>query len=252
MNTRSQIQQAGLALVISSTLLLAACQKQDSATGGDATADTPAATTSRTDGQEMKEMANEVAADAQEKAAEAEASVKKEADSMVAKMKAETQARIDEATAAREQAEADAARMKADAEAARAKAEAEAAKMQADAAEAKAGAEARMMSMQKEADSLLAKYSTQIGSLKTGASALKRIIDQNASMLPEGVQTKYRELESLVPQMSSLADSLKGYQGTDLNSIQSKLQADYGTAKDLYNDIREMLPAQYSAMLPSL
>jgi len=271
MKTRLNIFRASATLAFSSALLLVACQKKDS---GDkaAHATTPPAAAAESGEHQAGDMAAKSATDARKGAQDVMASVKNEADTMVAKaqqdaadqaekaekamakMKADAQAKLDEAAAARKMAEENAAKAKAKAEAdaAKAKAEAEMAKMEADAEAAKADAEARTASMQAQTAGLLEKYSAELSTLKKGASALKAIVDQNAALLPEGVQTKYKELDALIPELSSLANSLKSYQGTDLSGIQSKLQSDFGSARKIYNDIRDMLPAQYSAMLPNL
>lgn len=99
---------------------------------------------------------------------------------------------------------------------------------------------------------LLAKYSSQIDALTSGVAALKKVVDQNANLLPADVQTKYQELQTLVPQVTSLFSSLKGYQGADLAGIVSRIQTDLGSAQKLYGEIRGMLPPTMGGTVPKL
>jgi uncharacterized membrane protein YqiK len=268
MNSPIHPLRAGLVLAVSSTLLLAACQKSDS-TASSAPAQAPAAALAKNDVAAMQDAAAKVAADTKKQVDDLAASAKKEADAVVAKAQKEAgeQAAKAEEAMAKMKADAEAAKKqaaeqamalesKAKAEAAKKKADADAiaAKAAAAAAEKKAAAEAAASeaSLKDQASSMLSKYADEIGLLKTGAVALKKLVDQNANLLPENMRSSYSEFQALVPQISSMADSLKGYSGTDLAGMQSKLQTDLGSAKKLYNDLRGMLPAQYGAMLPSL
>jgi len=62
--------------------------------------------------------------------------------------------------------------------------------------------------------------------------------------------TKYNELKGIVPEVSSMVDSLKDYKGTDLAGLVSKIQADTTKAQGLYADIMKMMPEGLS--LPSV
>jgi len=157
------------------------------------------------------------------------------------------------AVAAEAKAEADAARIRADEETTSAKAQAEAAAAEAAAAleaeaaaaaaaAADAAAEAAADSIQKQANEILAKYSGEIDALKANVSKLAEIVDQNADALPAGVAEKYSELKTLVPEVSSMVQSLKDYKGTDLDNLVSKIESDYGKAADLYKEAMALIP----------
>jgi hypothetical protein len=86
--------------------------------------------------------------------------------------------------------------------------------------------------------------------IQANASKLADLVEKNADALPPEVMAKYNELKEIVPEVSSMIDSLKGYQGTDLQNIVSKIQADTAKAEGLYKDIMKMIPEGLS--LPSI
>lgn len=178
--------------------------------------------------------------DDSKKAAE-EAAAEAEKQAAAAKAEAEKQAAEVEAAAAQAAQEATEA---AEAKAAEAAKEAEAAAMaaQAEAEAAAAEATAQIDELKAQAAEMYAKYADDIGALQANASKLADLIDQNIDSLPEGVAAKYDEFKTLVPEVTSLVDSLKGYQGADLSNIVSKIETDYGQATGLYAEIMKMIP----------
>lgn len=218
MNARTRFLTCSI-LACSSLLFFGACgSKEDPAAPAEA-AESPAA--DKPSGQTMGVPTAEVIAGAAAASEEARKAAERAADT--ARAEAEVAA-----AAAEKQAEAVAAKVKADAEAAAAKAEAEA---KAAAAEVKA-----------QAADLMARYSEEIDALKANATKLAGLIDKNADVLPAEVTAKYNEFKELIPEVSAMVESLKDYQGADLQNIVSKIQADTGKAAELYREIVEMIP----------
>jgi hypothetical protein len=104
-------------------------------------------------------------------------------------------------------------------------------------------ATASMQAMQTQAKQLLSQYSGELATLQTGAANLKALIDKHAAMLPAGISAKYQELNTLLPRLESMVESLKNYQTTDIGALVPKLQADFATAQKLYGEIKAALPA---------
>ena len=117
-----------------------------------------------------------------------------------------------------------------------------AAKPQAEAEAAAAEAQAQVGSVQAQAAEMLVKYSAEIGALQTNVSKLADIVGKNADLLPAGVSEKYGELKELVPEVSSMVQSLKDYQGADLGTLVSKIEADYSKATGLYKEAMALIP----------
>jgi hypothetical protein len=96
--------------------------------------------------------------------------------------------------------------------------------------------------MKQKAAALVAQYTPQLETLKSGASSIKALIDKNAAMLPEGVSTKYEELSAMIPRLTELVASLRNYQGGDLASITTNLQRDFEKSKALLTELKGMVP----------
>ena len=233
-------------LAASVAIMVSACGKKDSAAEAEDAA--------KTESSALQSMTDSVTAAAADDAAkEAEAAAAKaqaEAEAATAKAQAEAEAAKKQAeeqvAAAKAEAEAAAAAAKAEAEAAaaaaKAEAEAAAAAAKAEAEAAAAEAQAQMESVQAQAAEMLAKYSGEIDALKANVSKLAEIVDKNADVLPAGVAEKYGELKTLVPEVSSMVQSLKDYKGTDLTNLVSKIETDFGKAADLYKETMALIP----------
>ena len=92
--------------------------------------------------------------------------------------------------------------------------------------------ESQIGSLLNQSADILAKQLGQIDALKATTSKLAKIVEDNADTLPAGVAEKHDGLKSLVPEVSSLVQSLKDYQGTDLVDI----DGDYSKVIGLYQE----------------
>lgn len=195
------------------------------------------------------------AAEAPEFRQNMEAEAKQKADAAAAKLAADTKAKSDAVAAdAKQQLDAAAAAAKKKAEGvampapvatapAAGTAPAIPAALAVDTSAATAAAGSTIDALKAQAEQLLTQYSGELATLKSGAVTLKGLIDKNAAMLPAGVAAKYQELNALLPQLSTMVDSLKDYQSADLTTLVPKLKADFGNAQKLYAEIKGMLPA---------
>jgi hypothetical protein len=97
--------------------------------------------------------------------------------------------------------------------------------------------------LQKQAEELLTKYTGELTTIKSGALAVKKYVDQHPELLPEAAKAKYQQLNAMVPQLETLVGTLKDYKSVDLTTLVPKLQNDFAKAKSLYSEVRALLPA---------
>lgn len=105
-----------------------------------------------------------------------------------------------------------------------------------------AGIAASAGALQKEAEELLARYSGELATIKSGALAVKQYVEKHPEILPEAAKAKYQQLTAMVPQLESLVATLKDYKKADLTTLVPKLQKDFAQAKSLYSEVRALLP----------
>lgn len=246
MKTSPSLIRTSCILAIASALIATGCSKKSEAPATPAAAPAPAAPatpSAAAPASDPAKAAVDLAAEARKKA-EAEASAmaaeaKKKTDAAAADAKKQTDAA---AAAAKQKAEDMAAAAKATPAPVSPVPSAPAA-MPVDTAAATAAAGSTMDALKAQAEQLLSEYSGELATLKSGAATLKGLIDKNAAMLPAGVAAKYDEFNALLPQLSTMVDSLKNYQSADLTTLVPKLKADFGTAQKLYAEIKGMIPA---------
>jgi DNA repair exonuclease SbcCD ATPase subunit len=193
------------------------------------------------DAKKLEEDAAKVAAEAEAKAAE----LKAQAEAKAAEVKAQAEAKAAEIAA---QAQAKAAEVEAAATAKaaelQASAQAELEKAQAKAAEVKAQAEAEVEKVKAQAAELYSKYSGNLSQLTSGLDSLKGVMNGSmSSMIPANVKDAYGELSTSVSDLKGLVGSLSDFKGSDLGTIVPEIQAKFGDAKKIYNDLREQLPS---------
>ena len=95
---------------------------------------------------------------------------------------------------------------------------------------------------QTQAGDLLTRYSGELSMLKSGVLAVKGYVDQHPDVLPASAKAKYQELNSLMPELTSLVQSLKEAKAADLVTLAPKLGASFARAKTLYTEVRALLP----------
>ncbi len=222
-------------VAVGSVLGLTACGKKDPEPAAAASAPAPEAP-ARTEG---------APAEARQSAIAAAQAVQKEATVAAAKVEEVLQTAESNAKVGL-QAAAGAVKI-AEGEKAAAKAETGMAEAAAKMDAAKAEAAKQAASLQEQAASMFSKYSGELETLTSGVASIKKLVDQNANLLPAEYQASYRELNAMLPRLGSLVSSLKGYQGTDLSGIVGKLQTDFGAARKLYDEIKGKIPTGLTA-----
>lgn len=100
----------------------------------------------------------------------------------------------------------------------------------------------KLAGMQTQASDLLKRYSGDLSTLKAGVLAVKGYVDQHPEVLPASAKSKYQELNALMPELTSLVQSLKEAKGADLVALAPKLATSFDRAKSLYSEVRALLP----------
>lgn len=100
----------------------------------------------------------------------------------------------------------------------------------------------KLAGLQAQTGDLLTRYSGELSTLKSGVLAVKGYVDQHPEVLPASAKAKYQELNALMPELTSLVQSLKEAKGADLVTLAPKLATSFTRAKTLYTEVRALLP----------
>lgn len=100
----------------------------------------------------------------------------------------------------------------------------------------------KLAGVQAPAGDLLTRYSSELSTLKSGVLAVKGYVDQHPDVLPASAKAKYQELNALIPELTSLVQSLKKAKAADLVTLAPKIGTSFARAKTLYTEVRALLP----------
>ena len=96
--------------------------------------------------------------------------------------------------------------------------------------------------MKERAAGLYAKHSEEFTAFKNDTIALSNLIDQNPKKVKVEVADRLLEMRALMPGLVESFESLKDYQGDDLDATVADIKAAFQRAETLYTETIARLP----------